>query len=112
MKRGKLPDFSQAARGCKAKNTGILAGFRVFSTPQTPLFAEKDRDFDFSNSHVIGIAGCFSGVVCFGFLVSAGIVGIRESGKDGISGLVGNTGDPVGLVVGVAFDNAVGVGLR
>ena len=51
-------------------------------------------------------------MVGFGFLVSAGIVGIRESGKNGISGLVCNAGNPVGLVIGVAFDNAVGVGLR
>ena len=59
---------------------------------------------------VVGITGDFARVVSFGFLIAAGVVGIVEGRNDRISQLIGNAGDPVGLVVGVAFHDAVGVG--
>ncbi len=43
LKIEKLTDFSQGASSHKAKNAGILDGFRVFLTQWMPFPVEKDK---------------------------------------------------------------------
>ena len=50
LKTKKWTDFPQATDRYKAKNAGILCGFRVFLTQQLALIVEKVYDFDFSDS--------------------------------------------------------------
>src|SRR5699024_3667493 len=50
LKTKKSTNFPQATDRCKAKNAGILCGFRVFLTQQLALIVGKVYDFDFSDS--------------------------------------------------------------
>ena len=56
LKTKKCADFSQGSRGCKAKSTGILCGFRAFLTQQTPLLVEKSENFDFSKKLLVRVS--------------------------------------------------------
>jgi hypothetical protein len=46
----RLAEFFADSRGMQSKNAGILSASEAFLTRHPPLFVEKDRYFDFSNS--------------------------------------------------------------